>query len=130
MQTTNIVGIGIDLITIDKMNRFINHQSQNLHLFYSKEELDYCFQKKNPIQHLAVRFAAKEATLKSLGIGIFDIDYLSQISIQRTSSGKPLVKSTGKALEWFNRRKIKDIHISMSHCKNNAIAFALALTDQ
>jgi len=113
-------GIGVD---IEDIKRFINldiaNNKQFLDKIFTKKELDYCFSKAKPEQHLAVRYAGKEAVVKALcSLGKTSIDY-KDIEITNNKNKVPMVKMNNKTLD-----KLK-IKISLAHCEDKAIAFAV-----
>ena len=66
-----IFGIGTDIVNIDRIKRSIKkHGNKFINKIFSKNEILYCMNKKNPIPYYAKRFAAKEAFSKALGTGI------------------------------------------------------------
>lgn len=83
---------------------------------FSRAEIAYCMGKKRPWQHFAVRFAAKEAVYKALGLsGVV----LRDISVARDASGRPSVILKGE------RRP--DLGLSLSHSDHYAAAVAVRL---
>lgn len=119
-----ILGIGIDIIEIDRIKqsieRFGNHFLSKI---YTPNELSYCLQKHNKYQHLAARFAAKEAIYKAISaewgrdISWHDIDIMNE------PNGLPVAKFSGKLEEFVN--KDKGIRISMSHSDNYVACVAI-----
>lgn len=98
----------------EKYNNFINR-------IFTQQELEYCLAKKNPHSHLAVRFSAKEAVIKALtSLGFESIDYKS-IEIMNNEAKVPFVKLLNPKYS-----SLKFI-MSLSHSKQNAIAFVIAL---
>ena len=114
-----IKGIGTDIVEI---KRFENPSSAFLNSIFSKAELQL-FHGTN-INTLAGNFAAKEAVAKALGTGFHGCSP-KEIEILRKPGGAPYVVLNG------NSRKIHEdmgngkIHISISHSKENAVAFAV-----
>lgn len=118
----DIVGIGIDIEDID---RFAKLDLKKDRIFFDKiytpAEIKYCFSKSNPYQHLAARFAGKEAVIKALNsISISNINY-NEIEIINNKKGIPQVTIKNK-----NLNNIK-IQLSLSHCKDKALAFAILI---
>ena len=112
--------IGIDIVEIARIKKAINRWGPDfLERVYTEPELELF--KKNP-SSLAARFSGREAVIKTLnseGISLREIEILSD------DSGKPWVKLYGKA-----RLKAKDsgltkIDISLSHCRDYAVACAI-----
>ena len=113
--------VGVD---IEDIGRFRKLDQKNSGVFlkkvYTKNELDYCFQKSVPAQHLAVRFAGKEAVLKALsGLGLSPVDY-NTIEIFNNDRGAPQVRFCGHK----NFKKL-GVKISLSHCRDKALAFVV-----
>jgi len=108
-------GIGIDIEDIGRFKDLdINKENVFLRNVFTKNELDYCFSKKEPARHLAVRFAAKEAIIKAINFLSKKKPALNEIEIINNINGVPLVNLGGY-----------DVKVSLSHCKDKAIAFAI-----
>ena len=112
-----VIGTGIDIIEIDRIQKAINRWGDNFlkHVFHD-EEIKYAQSHKNPIQHYAARFAAKEAVFKAIGdnpnIGWKDLKVLND------KHGRPHCI--------FKDKKFKNkIFISISHAHNYAVASAI-----
>lgn len=119
-----IIGTGVDIIEIDRISRV----SKNDRFFtdcFSAEEIVLLESCKYSVSTVAGRFAAKEAVLKALGCGIFDLP-LRDISVMRAPSGQPVVTLTGKAEQKAKEMGISKIHVSISHDLTKAIAMAVA----
>lgn len=110
-----IINIGTD---IEEVRRFENLDIKVLRRLFTKAELDYCLKSKNKAQHLAVRFAAKEAVFKALP---FEEIALKKIEIIRKQGAKPQI------VVHDDRAKDLIFKLSLSHTKNNAVAFVVAL---
>lgn len=112
-----IINIGTD---IEEVLRFKNLDNKILQRLFTKEELAYCLGKKNQAQHLAVRFAAKEAVFKALP---FEEIAFKKIEIIRKPAQKPQILVHDK------RAKKLIFKLSLSHTKNNAVAFVIVLKE-
>ncbi|ACC98868.1 Holo-acyl-carrier-protein synthase [Elusimicrobium minutum Pei191] len=110
-----ITGLGTDIVEVERIAEFAKN-SAALERVFSKTELEYCLNKKNKYEHLAVRFAAKEAVYKALPFGGVA---LKDIEVSNLSDGSPQVTVNDKRAETFK------INISLSHTKNYATAVAL-----
>ncbi len=113
-----IYGIGSDIIEI---NRFINPGNNFLNKVYTHNELMLL---RKSAQSLAGNFAAKEAVAKALGTGFSGFG-AKDIEILRNPSGAPVVTLYGGALKLYKDNKCSNIHVSISHNKEQAIAFAV-----
>lgn len=112
-----VTGLGVDVSDTRRFRRFRKDEKNRfLTNNFSKRELDYCFSFKDPTEHLAGIFAAKEAVFKSFG----KTDFLfSLVEIRRGKEGKPSV--------YLKNRQIKSVFLSISHGSNIAIAIAIRL---
>lgn len=116
------LGIGVDM---EQASRFRGKKkgSRFLERLFTRRELAYCFSKHDPAQHLAARFAAKEAVFKALcsagkaGGGGFDPRH---IEISAGKGGLPMAKVINPKLHYVR------IYVSMSHSNDMAVAFAVA----
>lgn len=83
-----IHGIGIDIVHIPKFKKALEKWGDRFkERLFTKNELAYCCERKFSDQHLAVRFAAKEALFKALGKGISFTD----IEVLNNQDGKPYI---------------------------------------
>ncbi len=119
-----ILGIGIDIIEIDRIKKSIeNYGDAFLNKIYTKTELDYCLSKKNKYQHFAARFAAKEAIYKAMSTATgFSFQWVD-LEIFNEPNGMPRVKLLGKLTEFLGDDK--DLKITMSHSENYVTCFAV-----
>ena len=113
-----LAGLGCDIIEIDRIKRSCESSHRFLDKVFTCQELEYCTSQKLRYQHLAGRFAAKEAVGKAIGCSLNWLD----VEITRSESGKPSVTLHGKAKEIAGHMKIT---ISISHSRGNAMAVAL-----
>lgn len=109
--------IGVD---IEDINRFVDKTEKFFDRIFSKEEIRYCLSKSKPQEHFAVRFCAKEATIKALsGYGIKNL-VISDIEVFHDENNCPQIRTT-KQLE-----QDYEIQLSLSHDKTKAVAFVVA----
>ena len=122
MKTMSIKGIGTDIIEISRIKEVLERKKDAfLKKVFTKNEIEYSKKFKDPTPHLAARFAAKEAVSKALGIGLGKISFLD-IEVLNDEKGKPNLKLSKKLIEEFSSPKIE---ISLSHCNEYAVAFAI-----
>ncbi len=108
-----IVGIGVDIIEVERIRKLAEKNPRFLKRMYTAKEIKYCEGKKNKYQHLAARFAAKEAFFKALGRKI----NWTEVGITNLSSGKPKLVITSKESLPFD-----ETHVSISHLQEYAVA--------
>ena len=113
--------VGIDVEDIDRFEKWAkSRNAARLQRVYTEAELDYCFRKKRPAQHLAARFCAKEAVVKALSALGLKTHY-GKIEVVKNSRGVPQIRFLNSRIE-----KEIDVCISLTHSKNQALAFAIA----
>ena len=118
------IACGVDIIEISRIEKAIERQGEKfLNTIYTENEIQYCESHKiNKFQHYAARFAAKEALYKALS-EIIPKENLEWTAFEITNDedGRPKVN--------INFDKIKDIDISISHCKEYAVATVVAVVE-
>jgi holo-[acyl-carrier protein] synthase len=119
-----IFGIGIDIIEIRRIKKSVEKFGELfLHKIYTKTELEYCLSKKNKYQHLAARFAAKEAIAKALATGWSKGFKWKDIEIFNEKSGMPNVKLCGNLASFLGSDK--SLQVTMSHSEHYVTCFAI-----
>ncbi|MDF2505313.1 MULTISPECIES: holo-ACP synthase [Clostridium] len=119
-----IVGVGIDIVEINRIKEAIEKNSLFLERVYTENEIEYLKSRNFRPEYAAGRFAAKEAISKALGTGFMQFS-IRDIEIDRNANGKPVVVLRGKAKQIANKFGQYKIHLSISHSKENAIAYAV-----
>ena len=118
-----ILGIGIDTVEISRFQRFLDEGNQALlNRLFAPAELEYCRPRKQTASCLAARFAAKEAFVKALGTGLRDGICWTEIEVVNGLLGKPFLKLSGRALQFFSERDSTTAHLSLSHDGGHAVA--------
>ena len=121
--------IGIDIVEIKRLSKVSKKWGDGfLKKVYTHRELAYARSKRFPYQHLAARFAAKEAIFKALGEVERDFVGWKNIEILNDAYGKPVVYWHGKAKEVLKKRKLKGAVVSLSHTENYAVANAMLVS--
>lgn len=119
----HMIGIGIDIIEIDRIERAILKQEKFLEKLFTDYEIDYYHQKGNKAETIAGLFAAKEAVSKVLGKGISGYTW-KDIEINHTDAGQPITILRNGAEELALAMGIDTVLVSISHCKTYAVANA------
>lgn len=121
-----IKGIGTDIIEISKIkNIYKKWGNKVLRKVFTDSEIKYCNSIKDKFHSLSARFAAKEAVLKAIGIGLNSGFRWKDIEIVKEKSGKPEVKFRGKIKILLKSLKLSNIEISVSHSDDFAVAVAI-----
>ena len=117
-----IVGVGIDIVDVARFEIVLGRRPRIVErLFTEGEQRDA---RAKP-ERLAARFAAKEAVMKSLGVGAGSVPWKS-IEVKRAPSGAPSVLLHGAAAELAHARGVSEMHISLTHTAMTAAAFVVA----
>lgn len=119
-----ILGIGVDLLQVQRMDRWADQPKLLERFFHPGELADARRRGKSMALSLAVRYAAKEALGKALGIGVQHFS-LKEVQVVNNDLGKPEILLHGKATETFDRLGGKHIHLSLSHELDNAVAMVV-----
>jgi holo-[acyl-carrier protein] synthase len=123
MTVARISGLGTDIVRSGRFRRFLEQNKTGvLERLFDGEELAYALAKADPAPHLAARFAAKEAFLKALGLGLRLGISWQEIGVRRDPLGRPFIVLSGRAAEEFQKRGHGAIHLSCSHDGDYAFA--------
>lgn len=120
---------GTDIIEIERIKKTIERNGNNfLNLIYTPKEIEYCESKRNAKYcHYAGRFASKEAIFKAISSLLpnkFEITW-KDVQVINDENGNPKIEFLKTQFE-----QIKSIDISISHCKEYAIANVTAIIDE
>jgi holo-[acyl-carrier protein] synthase len=120
--------IGIDIVEIKRLERMSKRWGGSfLKKVYTQRELAYSKSKRFPYQHLAARFAAKEAIFKALGEVEKNFVGWRNVEILNDNYGKPVVYWHGAAEACRKKRGLKGAAVSLSHTENYAVASAVLI---
>lgn len=115
-------GIGTDIENIDRFKGLdLTTDSAFLNKIFTQSELAYCFSKAIAAPHLAARYTGKEAIVKALSNIVETSLSYKDVEILNNEKGAPFVRFNNKALNMLKAE------ISLSHCEDKAIAFAVVL---
>jgi holo-[acyl-carrier protein] synthase len=109
-------GIGIDVCKVERISESLRRFGERMERrLFTLEELAYCRAFKDPLPHLAARFAAKEAASKALGTGIAGGVSWTQIEVVQPGGRVPTLRLTGAALARFEAMGARRSHLTISH---------------
>jgi holo-[acyl-carrier protein] synthase len=121
-----IVGIGVDAVEIDRFRRSLARTPSMKTRLFTHEELEYVEPHDDPTASLAARFAAREAVMKAMGVGLGAFEF-HDVWVQRADSGRPMLAVTGRAEQIANELGVTDWHLSITHTDTTAIAYVIAV---
>jgi len=123
-----IVGIGTDIVECLRIARMVEeHGEVFLTRVYTDHEIRYCQARKRAMEHFAGRWAAKEATLKCFGSGWRRGTNWTDLEVRNDANGMPRVTLRGAVKELADKLGVGTIHLSISHCRAYATAYATAV---
>lgn len=128
MDGSMIVGLGVDIVEIERMAAALERRPRMKERLFSAEERKYCDARGRPEVHYALRFAAKEAVLKALGTGFSGMQF-KDVEVVREASGRPVPHLSGRAAERAAELGVIEMHLSLSFTHSTAVASAVALTE-
>jgi holo-[acyl-carrier protein] synthase len=121
---------GVDMVEIERVKDSIDKLGESfIQRIFTPAEIEYCENRRSgKYESYTARFAAKEAISKALGTGFTQGVGLKGIELIATESGKPEVILHGRTKERFISMGGTAIEISMTHCRDYAVAFAVIQT--
>ncbi len=118
--------IGIDIVEIKRLEKVSRKWGRSfLSKVYTERELAYAKSKRFPYQHLAARFAAKEAIFKALGEVETNFVGWKNVEILNDTNGKPYVLWHKYAEVSRKKRGVAGVVVSLSHSDHYAVASAM-----
>ena len=117
-----IVGIGVDLVKIDRIDKAGKNHEGFLERLFTDREREYCSRQKFPAQHYAARFAAKEAVLKAIGTGWSAGIKWTDMEVLHGEGGGPILNLSGRVKDLMDLKGVKQALLSYSHDEGYAVA--------
>jgi holo-[acyl-carrier protein] synthase len=121
-----VICVGTDLVDIDEIRDTMRRQARFADRVFTRQERAYCEILADPAERFAARFAAKEAVLKALGVGIAGFPF-TDIEVTRQPSGQPQLVLAGRAAALADASGVVSWLLTMSHGARLAHAFAAGL---
>ncbi|MFH2137571.1 MAG: holo-ACP synthase [Candidatus Omnitrophota bacterium] len=120
-----MISCGTDILETERMKNAVKKWDKSfLKRIFTEREIEYSMGKRFYFEHLAARFAAKEAVFKAFGEGFTSANF-KNIEIINDHNGRPSVLLTGAMKDLSQNQKVESIAISMSHTRNYAQAVAI-----
>ncbi|MEW1699271.1 holo-ACP synthase [Streptomyces sp. NPDC093249] len=121
-----VLNVGTDLVEVDEMRAVLERQPRFAERVFTEQERAYCGIPADCAERYAVRFAAKEAVLKALGVGL-NGSVLTEIEVVRDPSGSPSLRLTGRAAALAEEAGVRSWLITLTHTRTLAHAFVAGL---
>ncbi len=120
-----MIGIGIDVVDIERFRSSLLRTPSMRERLFTPVELAYVEPQADPIPSLAARFAAREAVMKSLGLGLGAFGF-HDVWVERAASGVPSLAFAGRAAELSAEAGVRAWHLSLTHSDLVAAAYVIA----
>lgn len=121
-----MIGIGVDLVEVERMRTALARTPSLADKLFTEGERAYAEAARDPAERYAARFAAKEAAMKVLGVGLGAVDW-HDVEVVRASSGAPELRVTGRAHELAVDAGIRTWKVSLTHTSSMAEAVVVGL---
>jgi holo-[acyl-carrier protein] synthase len=123
-----IVGIGVDLVEVERMRRLLDRKGDRaLQRLFTDGERSYAATHTEPARQLAARAAAKEAAYKALaGNDLAGAIGWRELEVVSRKGAAPILLLHGRALERAHELQVERVHLSLTHTELMAAAFVVA----
>jgi holo-[acyl-carrier protein] synthase len=119
----SVRGIGVDVVKVERLHQSLERFGRRMEArLFTDAELEYCRRHKDPLPHLAARFAAKEAAFKAIGTGLSNGVGWKHAEVIQPGGQQPRLEFHGAALERFQQLGCRSSHLSLTHDGGLAIA--------
>ena len=120
------VGLGIDLVDVPRFATVLARRPTIRERLFTPGELSYADSLADPVPSLAARFAAKEAVMKALGVGLGAFAF-DEVEVKRQASGEPQLALWGRAARLASEQGVEAWLVSLTHTSAAAGAMVMAL---
>lgn len=120
-----MIGLGTDLVEVDRLRRSLARTPSLVATLFTDGERAYAEAAADPAERYAARFAAKEAAMKALGVGIGAIGW-HDVEVVHGPTGAPWLRVTGRAAELAREAGVRAWSVSLSHTATMAQAVVVA----
>jgi holo-[acyl-carrier protein] synthase len=121
----NVVGIGVDLVDVGRVERILGRHDTYAERVFTPEEIAYCSEQASPAECFAARWAAREACRKSLG-GVRGMRW-HDVKVERAPTGAPRLALSGSTRRRAEALGVTEVMVALTHERKMAAAFCLAV---
>ena len=122
-----MIGIGTDLVDLDRFRQALERTPGLVPRLFCADEQAYAERRNDPTERYAARFAAKEAVMKALGVGLGACEFTDIEVVRDDDSGAPSVALHGRARELAAEAGVTRWLLTLTHSDTTAHAIAVAL---
>jgi len=121
-----VVGVGVDAVDVERFRQGLARYPRLAGRLFTGGELAVVEGTRDPAERLAARFAAKEAVMKALGVGLWRFAW-HDVEVEREpASGAPSLRLVAGAAELARDRRVSRWHVSLTHTSQLAVAVVVA----
>jgi holo-[acyl-carrier protein] synthase len=121
----DIVGIGVDLVDVERVKRLLSRRKTFVERVFVSEEIAYCERQASPAECYAARWAAREACRKALG-GIREMRW-QDVRVERAPTGAPRLALEGASRARMEALGVSEVLVALTHERRMAAAFCVAV---
>jgi holo-[acyl-carrier protein] synthase len=120
-----VVGVGVDAVDIERLRQVLGRRTHMADRLFTGGERTYAGAASDPVPRLSTRFAAKEAAMKALGVGLGAFPF-TDVEVVRHGLDAPSLVLHGSALELARGAGVARWHLSLTHTEQVAMAVVIA----
>jgi len=120
-----VIGVGVDVVDVERFRASLTRTPTMRARVFTPAELEHVASKYDPVLSLAARFAAREAVMKAMGLGLGAFGF-HEASVRIDDAGTPHLVISGQAAALATDRGIDTWHLSLAHDGGMATAMVVA----
>jgi holo-[acyl-carrier protein] synthase len=120
-----VLRVGVDAVGVERVRTVIGSDDDRRRSIFTQREIDHCRGRRREHEHLAARFAAKEAVLKAFGTGVSRRMRFTDVEVLNERSGRPRVVLDGAVAEFARNHGLAQLDVSLTHTEGLAVATAI-----
>ena len=124
-----VVGVGIDAVDLHRFRRVLGRRVHLADRLFTRGEQEYSRAAADPVPRMSTRFAAKEATMKALGVGLGAFPF-AEVEVVRSGLDAPTLILHGTAAAMARSAGVEHWHLSLTHTDEVAMAVVIAEGDR
>lgn len=122
-----VIGVGVDVVDVERLRASLARTPTMRQRIFTPMELEYVAPKADPMPSLAARFAAREAVMKAMGLGLGAFGF-QEVSVRVDEAGAPQLLVIGQAASLASARGIDSWHLSLAH--DGGVSMAMVIADR